>query len=32
LGKLEKEGLEIDDKIASIIDDGMARIKAEATR
>jgi hypothetical protein len=32
LAKLEKEGLEIDDKIASIIGDGMARVKAEATR
>nr|CAB3504182.1 unnamed protein product [Digitaria exilis] len=30
LAKLEKEGLEIDDKIARIIDDGIARIKAEA--
>ncbi|KAM0898248.1 hypothetical protein ACQ4PT_022053 [Festuca glaucescens] len=30
LTKLEKEGLEIDGKIASIIDDGIARIKAEA--
>lgn len=32
LAKLEKEGVEIDDKIASIIDDGIARIKAEAVR
>ncbi|CAL5091414.1 unnamed protein product [Urochloa decumbens] len=32
LVKLEKEGVEIDGKIASIIDDGIARIKAEAAR
>ncbi|CAN6181267.1 unnamed protein product [Urochloa humidicola] len=32
LVKLEKEGVEIDGKIASIIDDGIARIKAEAVR
>lgn len=32
LVKLENEGLEIDGKIASIIDDGVARIKAEAAR
>ncbi|CAD6229394.1 unnamed protein product [Miscanthus lutarioriparius] len=32
LAKLEKEGVEIDDKIASIIDDGIARIKTEAVR
>ncbi|RLN25449.1 hypothetical protein C2845_PM07G10280 [Panicum miliaceum] len=32
LAKLEKEGLEIDGKIASIIDDGIAKIKAEAVR
>ncbi|CAN6221444.1 unnamed protein product, partial [Urochloa humidicola] len=32
LAKLEKEGLEIDGKIACIIDDGIARIKAEAER
>ncbi|CAN6235073.1 unnamed protein product [Urochloa humidicola] len=31
LAKLEKEGVRIDDKIASIIDARMARIKAEAT-
>jgi hypothetical protein len=30
--ELEKEGVEIDDKIASIIDYGIARIKAEAAR
>ncbi|KAL6627037.1 hypothetical protein ACP70R_030763 [Stipagrostis hirtigluma subsp. patula] len=32
LAKLEEEGVEIDEKITSIIDDGMARIKAEAER
>ncbi|RCV09493.1 hypothetical protein SEVIR_2G038600v4 [Setaria viridis] len=32
LAKLEKEGVEIDGKIASVIDDGIARIKAEAAR
>ncbi|XP_047057203.1 uncharacterized protein LOC124663558 [Lolium rigidum] len=32
LTKLEKEGLEIDGNIASIIDEGIARIKAEAAR
>ncbi|CAN6196886.1 unnamed protein product [Urochloa humidicola] len=32
LENLEKEGVEIDDKIASIIDDEVARIKAEAAR
>ncbi|CAN6201646.1 unnamed protein product [Urochloa humidicola] len=32
LADLENEGVEIDGKIASIIDDEMARIKAEATR
>jgi len=32
LAKLEKEGLKIDGKIASIIDDGIAKIKAEAVR
>jgi hypothetical protein len=32
LAKLQKEGVEIDGKIASIIDDGIARIKAEALR
>ncbi|KAI4976502.1 hypothetical protein ZWY2020_050109 [Hordeum vulgare] len=32
LAKLEKEGVEIDDKITSIIDDEIARIKAEAER
>ncbi|KAJ1254499.1 hypothetical protein BS78_10G242300 [Paspalum vaginatum] len=32
LAKLEKEGVEIDDKIASVVDDGIARIKAEAVR
>ncbi|KAK3129131.1 hypothetical protein QOZ80_6BG0472040 [Eleusine coracana subsp. coracana] len=32
LAKLEKEGVEIDGKIASIIDDEIARIKAEVTR
>ncbi|CAL5031989.1 unnamed protein product [Urochloa decumbens] len=31
LAKLEKEGVRIDDKIASIIDARMARIKAEVT-
>ncbi|KAF0897095.1 hypothetical protein E2562_033645 [Oryza meyeriana var. granulata] len=30
LANLEKEGVEIDGKIASIIDDEVARIKAEA--
>ncbi|CAL5067885.1 unnamed protein product [Urochloa decumbens] len=32
LADLEKEGMEITDKIASIIDDEVARIKAEAER
>jgi hypothetical protein len=32
LTKLEKEGLEIDGKIARIIDDGLARIEAQAAR
>ncbi|CAN6275742.1 unnamed protein product [Urochloa humidicola] len=32
LADLEKEGVEINDKIASIIDDEVARIKAEAER
>ena len=32
LAKLEKEELKIDGKIASIIDDGIAKIKAEAVR
>ncbi|XP_047055870.1 uncharacterized protein LOC124662029 [Lolium rigidum] len=32
LVKLEMEGLEIDGKVASIIDDGIWRIKAEAVR
>jgi hypothetical protein len=32
LANLEKEGVEIDDNIASIIDDEVARIKAEAAR
>ena len=32
LAKLEKEGVEIDGNIASIIDDEIARIKAEAER
>ncbi|CAM0881478.1 unnamed protein product [Alopecurus aequalis] len=32
LTKLEKEGVGIDGKIASIIDDGLARIKDEAMR
>uniref|UniRef100_A0A453QZK6 Uncharacterized protein n=1 Tax=Aegilops tauschii subsp. strangulata TaxID=200361 RepID=A0A453QZK6_AEGTS len=32
LAKLKKEGVEIDGNIASIIDDEMARIKAEAER
>jgi uncharacterized small protein (DUF1192 family) len=32
LANLEKEGVEIDTKIASIIDDEVARIKAEAAR
>uniref|UniRef100_A0A0E0K117 Uncharacterized protein n=1 Tax=Oryza punctata TaxID=4537 RepID=A0A0E0K117_ORYPU len=32
LAKLENEGVEIDGKIASIIDDEVARIKAEASR
>ncbi|CAL5091416.1 unnamed protein product [Urochloa decumbens] len=32
LAKLEKEGVEIDGKIASIIDDGITRIKAETAR
>ncbi|CAL5016894.1 unnamed protein product [Urochloa decumbens] len=31
LAKLEKEGVEINDKIASILDARMARIKAEVT-
>ncbi|KAF8714102.1 hypothetical protein HU200_028105 [Digitaria exilis] len=30
--KLEKEGMEIDGKIASIIPDGISKIKAEAVR
>jgi len=32
LAKLEKEGLEIDGKIACIIYGGFAKIKAEAVR
>ncbi|XP_037469170.1 uncharacterized protein LOC119341398 isoform X3 [Triticum dicoccoides] len=32
LAKFKKEGVEIDGKIASIIDDEIARIKAEAER
>lgn len=32
LANLEKEGVEIDAKIASIIDDEVAIIKAEAVR
>ncbi|XP_047057204.1 uncharacterized protein LOC124663559 [Lolium rigidum] len=32
LAKLEEAGVEIDDKIASIIDDEVARIRAEAER
>ena len=32
LAKLEKEGVEIDGKIASIVDDGLDRIKSEARR
>ncbi|CAL5027391.1 unnamed protein product [Urochloa decumbens] len=32
LADLEKQGVEINDKIASIIDDEVARIKAEAER
>ncbi|XBH98215.1 hypothetical protein VPH35_127761 [Triticum aestivum] len=32
LAKLEKEGVEIDGNISSIIDDEIARIKAEAER
>ncbi|GJN28844.1 hypothetical protein PR202_gb17015 [Eleusine coracana subsp. coracana] len=32
LAKLEKEGVEIDDKIVSIIDDEVVRIKDEAAR
>ncbi|CAM0152529.1 unnamed protein product [Urochloa decumbens] len=32
LANLENEGVEVDGKIASIIDVEMARIKAEATR
>jgi hypothetical protein len=32
LANLEEEGVEIDDKIASIIDDEIARIKSEAER
>ncbi|TVU31052.1 hypothetical protein EJB05_22717 [Eragrostis curvula] len=32
LANLEKEGVEIDGKIASIIDDEVAKIKAEAVR
>jgi hypothetical protein len=32
LAKLEKEGMQIDGKVATIIDDGIARIKAEALR
>jgi hypothetical protein len=32
LSKLEEAGVEIDDKIASIIDDEIARIRAKAER
>jgi hypothetical protein len=32
LAKLENEGMQIDGKVATIIDDGIARIKAEALR
>ncbi|KAF7094219.1 hypothetical protein CFC21_096547 [Triticum aestivum] len=32
LAKLKKEGVQIDGKIASIVDDEIARIKAEAKR
>jgi hypothetical protein len=32
LARLEEEGVEIDENIASIVDDGIARIKAEAAR
>lgn len=32
LANLEKEGVKIDDRIASIIDDEVARIKVEAAR
>jgi hypothetical protein len=32
LANLEEEGVEMDGKIASIIDDEVARIKAEAER
>jgi hypothetical protein len=32
LAKLEKEGVQIDGKIANIVDDGITRIKAEAAR
>ena len=32
LAKLEKEGVEIDGKITSIIGDGIGRIQADAAR
>jgi hypothetical protein len=32
LAKLEKEGLEIDGKVAGVIGDGIARIKVQASR
>jgi hypothetical protein len=32
LATLEKEGVEIDDKIASIVDAEIAKIKAETSR
>ena len=32
MANLEKEGVEIDDRITSIIDDEIARIKAKAER
>jgi hypothetical protein len=32
LSNLEEEGVEIDGKVASIIDDEISRIKAEAER
>ncbi|KAJ1260581.1 hypothetical protein BS78_10G243400 [Paspalum vaginatum] len=32
LARLAEEGVEVDDKIAGVVDDGIARIKAEAER